>query len=279
MLTASLAFALARRRGSVLIASIQEHESGDTQPDTHARAFFDRMVDAAIYASASHASEVREKRPKLSVARSYVLRYGHFAGASVPDVSQSFIRSPGTDRGPDVVALAGPLGDNEVGVIETLKQVCEYLELQIVLATDDISESVARRVDQPHRSAPLDEFSQRRIMSSANFVLVPWTGGANVQAVLLSLSVGTPVLARASAELAALQRRVGRAWLRLYDDDLTSLGVIQSLSARRESTSPDLEMFSATGAADLIRSIYEGAISSPALADDPLAASKESSLT
>ena len=116
-------------------------------------------------------------------------------------------------------------------------------------------------------------------MSSANFVLVPWTGGANVQAVLLSLSVGTPVLARASAELAALQRRVGRAWLRLYDDDLTSLGVIQSLSARRESTSPDLEMFSATGAADLIRSIYEGAISSPALADDPLAASKESSLT
>ena len=89
-----LAFALARRRGSVLIASIQEHESGDTQPDTHARAFFDRMVDAAIYASASHASEVREKRPKLSVARSYVLRYGHFAGASVPDLSLIHISEP-----------------------------------------------------------------------------------------------------------------------------------------------------------------------------------------
>lgn len=86
-----------------------------------------------------------------------------------------------------------------------------------------------------------DEELVRRV-TSAEAVILPYREVHNSGVALVALSLHRPIVVRRSAATEALQREVGKAWVHLYDGDLTPQGLTEVLKLVTSSNTARSEL-------------------------------------
>jgi len=85
-----------------------------------------------------------------------------------------------------------------------------------------------------------DDALAREIRSST-LVVLPYRDLYNSGALLLALSLNTPVLVPQTASTVALAQEVGMGWIHMFDGDLTSDHLSSAALAPRPSEAPNLD--------------------------------------
>ena len=257
--------AIARRRGSVLVASFDHPRLPRRPIASWYLRWFDRMVDAAIFRNREDSETILEHRPGLRRASHHLVRYGHMRQVTAwlpsPERARQELRlSPQRS----IVVVAGPIGDDELDSLTGLFQSADELNLSIVVATRDLSnpeqiKSVARRrVRLIHGSLPSQKLFL--ILRAADLVVVPWRSGVDYRSIMAALSANKPVLAPWRPELSELRDRTSSGWVRLYDDALQEEDLALHLNNRPDEAAPNLANFDWSLLGGAIRTVYEEAL-------------------
>ncbi len=259
------AIAVARRRGSVMVAAFEHADVVGGRTVNWYLRWFDRMVDAAIFRSKEDAEHVLERRPALRRASHHLIRYGHLRNVTAWLPSKSRARQElrlASDR--SIVVIAGPITGSEIDALTEVFQDVENLKLSIVVATrhlsnpQDIRAVARRRVRLIHGPLPFQKLFL--ILRAADLVVVPWENGVDYRSVMAALSADKPVVASWKPQLAELRDRTSYGWLRLYDERLRSADLARYLNTSPTDSAPDLGNFDWGLLGGAVRTVYEDAL-------------------
>lgn len=143
------------------------------------------------------------------------------------------------------------------------------VDLRVVGAPVDrpIAERLRRtEVRDPRLTCQLsyvDDDTLAAEVAAAELVVLPYRSMHNSGAVLLALSLDTPVLVPSNPVIRSLAEEVGHGWVHTYDDTLTADGldaVLSLVSRGRPSTPPNLEARGWGHAAQLHHQAFRAAI-------------------
>ncbi|MFC8922590.1 glycosyltransferase [Cellulosimicrobium sp. NPDC057127] len=134
----------------------------------------------------------------------------------------------------------------------------------------DYRAEVERRVEDVEgvtlRIGHVDDVELHAAIRTAAAVVAPYRRIGSSGVVLLALTLGTPVIARASSSMAELRDEVGEQWLRLFDDTTDPDALVAALSTAEDEVPaglPDLSRRAPRSVGrrygDLYRSTVRGA--------------------
>ncbi|GAA4674698.1 glycosyltransferase family protein [Frondihabitans cladoniiphilus] len=251
---ASTVLLLNRVRGKKLVWTVHNrtpHEQGPLLERSFIRLFL-RLVDHTVFLNAGETDE--SGRPSTVILH--------------PDYKP--VASPAASPGnPTELLLFGHLRPYKG--IEQLMQLVEddpdLGELRVAGHSADpaYGRALTARADASDRitvqTGHLGQDALNRLISDAGLVVLPYKYVYNSGALLLALTVNTPVLIRSSPTTRAVRDEVGNGWVSLFDDTLEPDDVASALEAAREvdrAVGPDLSHRSWDECASRHLELYRG---------------------
>lgn len=214
--------------------NLQPHEASRNWMDSHIAKSFDRLTTFWI--------RLNEATPTPNESRTVTIPHGRYLKLQIPRPERTprralyfgFIRE--YKNVPRLVSLFSRIPDRGATLRVLGQPITHELE----------SEIRARATGDPRVSLLLDAVPEEILQSEiqqSQLVVLPYSEMHNSGAVLLALSLNTPVLVPANPLNLALADEVGREWVLTYTGELTPTAISTALAtvdARPADLEPDL---------------------------------------
>lgn len=236
-------FLWARVRGTRIVWTIHNldgHESNHPFIEFIFLRVFAVLVHGTISMSEWVQTRAFRAYPVLSKKPSAIIPHGHYRTA--------YPREIGREEARKIIGLSS---DDRVGLyfgnirrykkvpplVRTFRRLDRADTRLLVVGnphTDELEREVRREAAQDFRvTTVLDFIPEDRVQvyfSAADFAVLPQEEFLNSGSALLALSFDTPVIAAKNGSMIDLQKRVGRNWVRLYRETLTSNNLEETIA-------------------------------------------------
>jgi beta-1,4-mannosyltransferase len=246
---------VARLRGVAVIWTVHNlrgHESHHGGMESWFMRWFVRNIDAAIHLSRTGRALAEAEWPALTRVPSSVVVHGHYRDVFPAPSSRAVARKQlGVADNAVVAAFAGlirPYKNVPRLITEFARMADPAAVLLVAGAPNDAAESA--RVTASANGSPavrlqlehLNDDALQRVVRAADLVVLPFRETLNSGSAILALSLGRPVLVPRAGALVELEGAVGKAWVRLYDGDLTSETLTSALAWARETKRGEIDL-------------------------------------
>lgn len=231
-----------------VVHNVSPHELNG-QPFLLARSWFLRSVDGLMFLSATSRDLLLNQRPDLGEVPYVISAHGHYLQAAATEPTRphsilphrpihlAYVGQIRRYKGPDLLARAVC----ELAPRDVALEICGSCS-DSALARE-LNGIASRSTNITVELGRLSDADLERHIDGADAVVLPYRNIVNSGSALLALSRFRPVIMPRQGSLIELQEQVGKDWVYLYEGELTSQVLRDSLQWLRETprkNAPDL---------------------------------------